>query len=306
MSKRRSRGRVVNGVVLLDKPGGITSNAALQKVKRIFDAKKAGHTGSLDPLATGMLPICLGEATKMAAYLLDADKRYQVTAKLGFSSTTGDSEGKIQANGVVPSLSTDYLIETLKAFHGEISQIPPMFSALKRNGEPLYKLAHQGIEVEREARIITIHQIDLLGFNRDEIELDVRCSKGTYIRTLIEDIGAAMGCGAYVSRLRRLAVGCYNDPVKMLTLEQLESQKEQGGFEGLDQVLLPVESALLSWPSIMVSNDVAFYLRRGQAVHIQKVPDESLVRIYKDGSQFIGIGQVDRDGKLHPKRIVSV
>ena len=306
MSRRRSRGRAVNGVVLLDKPQGITSNAALQKVKRLFNANKAGHTGSLDPLATGMLPICLGEATKMAAYLLDADKRYQVTIKLGATSTTGDSEGEIEPHGSVPAFTESELNKLLANFTGEILQIPPMHSALKRNGEPLYKLAHQGIEVEREARPVTIHEIKLLNVRDDELELDVHCSKGTYIRVLAEDIGQAAGCGGYVSQLRRTKVGCYDQPEKMLTLSQLEQLKDQHGVEQLDAVLLPVESALFTWPSIRVPSDVAFFLKRGQAVQVHQAPANGLVRIYKDEQQFIGVGQVKEDGKLHPKRLVNL
>ena len=305
MGRRRNKGRPISGVLLLDKPQGISSNAALQKVKRIFDANKAGHTGSLDPLATGMLPICLGEATKMAAYLLDANKRYQTTVRLGFTSTTGDSEGDITTAGQVPALTEDYLNSVLSRFIGKISQVPPMYSALKRNGEPLYKLAQQGIEVEREARIVEIESINLLRFSEDEIELEVSCSKGTYIRTLAEDIGSAMGCGGYVTSLRRLSVGYYDDPSKMITIEQLEDILAAEGLQALDQQLLPVDSALTHWPSVMVSGDMAFFLMRGQSVQISNAPVGDWVKIYKDDNQFLGLGQVETGGKLQPKRLIK-
>ncbi len=306
MSRRRKRGRLVNGVILLDKPIGMTSNSALQKVKRLFDANKAGHTGSLDPLATGMLPICLGEATKMAGYLLDSDKRYLATIKLGYVSTTGDCEGEITPKGLVPNLSEEYIQGVLERFLGESYQVPPMYSALKRNGEPLYKLAQQGIEVERQPRKIVIHAIKLHAFRADELDIEVSCSKGTYVRTLAEDLADAMGCGGYVTSLRRCAVGGYDDPSKMLTLAQLEALKDEEGCAGLDRNLLPLESALFKLPSVELTNDMAFFLMRGQAVHVNARPNQGWVRMYKGEGQFIGIGQVGDDGTLRPKRLVNL
>ncbi|MCG8011081.1 MAG: tRNA pseudouridine(55) synthase TruB, partial [Candidatus Thiodiazotropha weberae] len=203
MGRRRNRGRNINGVLLLDKPQGMTSNKALQEVKFLYKAAKAGHTGSLDPLATGLLPICFGEATKLSAFLLDADKRYLVKVKLGETTTTADAEGDVVETSDPSGVTEDALRETMAEFLGEQQQLPPMYSAIKHNGERLYKLARQGIEVEREPRTIHIHGIDLLSFDLPEFEMDVRCSKGTYVRTLAEDIGKRLGCGAYVSGLRR-------------------------------------------------------------------------------------------------------
>ena len=231
--------RDVNGILLLDKPIGITSNAALQTVKRLYAAKKAGHTGSLDPLATGMLPICFGKATKISAQLLDADKTYQVTAQLGIKTATGDKEGEIIAEKPVATFTLSQMEKTLENFRGPIQQIPPMYSALKHQGQPLYKLARRGITIERLPRSVTIHQLDLINFADDVIELYVRCSKGTYIRTLIEDIGEALGCGAHVISLRRLTVAKFLEK-NMITLDQVCNLQQQ--LEELDQYLLPFKS----------------------------------------------------------------
>ena len=211
MARRRNRGRQVNGGLLLDKPIGITSNAALQRVKRLFNANKAGHTGSLDPLATGMLPLCLGEATKISSFLLSADKEYRACLKLGVITDSADAEGNVVETRPVADYSESRVREVLKRFLGESSQIPPMHSAIKQNGQPLYKLAHQGIEVERKARDITIYSLELLRFEGDELEIAVRSSKGTYIRTLSEDIGEALGCGAHITALRRTGVGALDE-----------------------------------------------------------------------------------------------
>ena len=221
MAKRR-KGRAIDGVVLLDKPQGMTSNFALQKVRRLFAAQKAGHTGSLDPLATGVLPICLGEATKFSRYLLDADKGYYTTAKLGDIRTTSDSEGETVLLQAVPDYSDDQIQAVLDQFRGAIDQVPTMYSALKYQGRPLYEYARQGITVERSARPITIHKLELLARRQDELDLQVACSKGTYIRTLVEDIGQALGCGAHVSMLRRYQAGCF-ELADTVTFEQLEA-----------------------------------------------------------------------------------
>jgi len=306
MARRHKRGRPVNGILLLDKPEGITSNKALQSVKNMYFAQKAGHTGSLDPLATGMLPICFGDATKVSAFLLDADKRYQLSCKLGVVTNTGDSEGEIISQADVPELNREQLEAVLNSFKGEIEQIPPMFSALKHKGERLYNLARQGIEVERKARAVTIYELDLINFEGDTLKLDVSCSKGTYVRTLVEDIGAKLGCGAHVTQLRRLTVGPFTDPEKMVTVEQLEALREHDR-DALDDLLLPTDAGLMHWPDVQLNADMSYYLLQGQPVQVPRAPTEGWVRIYNaDKQQFIGVGQVADDGKIAPKRLFQV
>ncbi|HED40964.1 MAG TPA: tRNA pseudouridine(55) synthase TruB [Chromatiales bacterium] len=301
---RRKSGREVNGILLFDKPAGMSSNALLQRIKRIFNARKAGHTGSLDPLATGLLPICLGEATKMSGFLLDADKRYQVTIKLGIKTTTGDAEGEAILTREVGHYSNPELELVLAEFLGDIEQIPPMYSALKKDGQPLYKLARKGIEVERKVRNIKIHSIEILAAEGDLLELDVHCSKGTYIRTLAEDIGERLGCGAHVAVLRRLSVGPFSGK-KMISAAQLENIAEEGGFEALDQLLLPMENALVNWPEVRLSQDVAFFLKRGQAVVVPKAPREGLVKLFAEENVFLGVGYIMDDGRVAPRRLLN-
>ena len=301
---RRKSGREVNGILLFDKPAGMSSNAVLQRIKRIFNARKAGHTGSLDPLATGLLPVCLGEATKMSGFLLDADKRYQVTIKLGIKTATGDAEGEAILTREVGHYSNPELELVLAEFLGDIEQIPPMYSALKKGGQPLYKLARKGIEVERKVRNIKIHSIEILAAEGDLLELDVHCSKGTYIRTLAEDIGERLGCGAHVAVLRRLSVGPFSGK-KMITAAQLENIAEEGGFEALDQLLLPMENALVNWPEVRLSQDVAFFLKRGQAVVVPKAPREGLVKLFAEENVFLGVGYIMDDGRVAPRRLLN-
>jgi tRNA pseudouridine55 synthase len=305
VARRRVSGRDVHGILLLDKPAGMSSNAALQRVKRLFFAKKAGHTGSLDPIATGLLPICLGEATKVSAYLLDADKGYRVTVKLGQKTTTGDIEGEVLESLPVPELSEAEVEKLLAGFVGEIDQIPPMYSALKRDGQPLYKLARQGIEVERKARRVTIYSIKLLAMRTDELDLEVLCSKGTYIRSLSEDIGEALGCGAHVAVLRRTLTGGFK-LVDAITLEQLEKMRDEGPAETLDSLLLPLDSALEEWPAIRLNSEMARYLCQGQAVLVPKAPTSGLVKIYGDENEFLGIGHILEDGRVAPKRLLNL
>lgn len=304
MARRKREGeRDVSGIVLLDKPAGITSNAALQAVKRLFRARKAGHTGSLDPLATGLLPVCLGEATKLSGFLLDADKRYRTEIRLGVTTTTGDAEGETLSVREVTGLDPARVAETVARFTGKIEQIPPMHSAVKRNGVPLYKLAHQGIAIEREPRSVTIHALEIVRFEADRLELDVHCSKGTYIRVLAEDIGAALGCGAHVGTLHRNGVGGF-DTSRMIALEALRAAAEQGP-EALDAHLVSMEDALLHWPDVRLAPDVAFFLRRGQAVFVPHAPVRGFVRIYTREDRFLGIGHVLEDGRVAPKRLVN-
>ena len=302
MSRKRIKGRPVNGVVLLDKPLEMSSNHALQIVKRLFDAQKAGHTGSLDPLATGMLPVCLGEATKISAFLLDADKLYRFKCKLGSCTTTADAEGEVIESRPFEHIVKKDIERLLPDFTGDIEQVPPMYSALKKDGKRLYDLARQGIEVEREARPVTIHDLSLLSFENGEIELEARCSKGTYIRTLAEDIGEALGCGAYVSELRRLAVGPYDGD--MVSLEQLQALSEQGQ-EALDASLLPIDSGIANWPEVHLDPDSAYYIKLGQPVQVPRAPSDGWVRIYDD-EQFLGVGIIQDDGRIAPKRMLKV
>jgi tRNA pseudouridine55 synthase len=281
----------------------LTSNAALQVAKRLFGARKAGHTGSLDPLATGLLPLCFGEATKVSAFLLDADKEYAVTASLGVRTSSGDSEGEVIERRHVPDLSSALVASVLERFTGEITQVPPMFSAVKQQGQPLYKLARQGIEVEREARPVTVHELRLEAMRPAELDLFVRCSKGTYVRTLVEDIGQALGCGAHVSALRRLRVGPF-ELQRAWTPDQLEAFARQGQ-ESLDRCLLPIDSAIADWPNVVLSEDAAFFLLRGQAVFVPRVTSRGWVRLSNGRHEFMGVGQVLEDGRVAPRRLLK-
>ena len=302
MGRRRQRGRNVQGILLYDKPLGESSNKALQKVKGLYYASKAGHTGSLDPLATGLLPLCFGGATKVSAFLLDADKRYWTRIKLGETTTTGDSEGELLQQRSAAAITPETLELQLEAFQGDIQQIPPMYSALKHQGERLYKLAREGVEVERQPRHVTIHEIKLLQCDLPEFELEVHCSKGTYIRTLAEDIGDALGCGAHVVGLRRTQVGPFSTD-GMVDLPTLEAAAE-AGRDALDALLLPVDTALLDWPKVKLNSDSTFYLRQGQPVIVPKAPTQGRVRIYDDQDDFIGVGEILDDGRVAPKRLI--
>ncbi len=306
MGRRKNKGRNISGVLLLDKPQGGSSNHALQKVKRLFGAAKAGHTGSLDPLATGMLPVCFGEATKISAFLLDADKRYRLKCQLGVSTTTGDTEGEVVDTQDVAAINQQSVEAILPTFLGEIEQIPPMYSALKHNGERLYKLARQGIEVERKARKVTIYGIDFLSLGRNSadqliLELEVACSKGTYVRTLAEDIAKKLDCCAHITALRRLTVGPYDG--EMMTMDQLMDLAQQG-HEALDGCLQPVDSGVANWPDVHLAADAAFYVQQGQAVMVPHAPTQGWVRIY-DQSQFLGLGEIQDDGMVAPRRMIK-
>ena len=300
--RRRARGRPVSGILLLDKPLGLSSNHALQRVKRLYDARKAGHTGSLDPLADGMLPICLGDATKLSAFLLDADKHYWFRVRLGVSTATGDSEGEILQTHATDGIGVEQIERVLPRFVGEIEQLPPMYSALKHKGRRLYQLAREGVEIEREPRRVKIHSLRLVGADLPEFELEVHCSKGTYVRTLAEDIGNALGVGAHVTALRRTGVGPYTGH-EMYSMDTLESLAGQG-VEVLDRLLLPLDTALMDWPAVRVNADTAFYLKQGQAVLVPKAPTHGWVRVYL-GDEFIAMGQVLDDGRIAPKRLMT-
>lgn len=303
----RHERRDISGVVLLDKPSGMTSNAALQQVKHLYLASKAGHTGSLDPLATGLLPICLGEATKFSAYLLDADKRYSVTARLGVRTETGDLDGEVIGEEDVPADALERIPALLQEhFSGQIEQVPPMYSALKKDGVPLYVYARKGETVERKARSVFIHEIRMLGGAGNEVELDVRCSKGTYIRTLVEDLGALLGCGASVAALRRTAVGPYGRN-SMVGLQVLRETRELAGMEALDALLLPVETPVLHWPGVLLTRVGLHSIRRGQSVQVPEPPAAAWVRLMDSEHatpQFVGVGEVLEDGRVAPRRLL--
>ena len=301
-NRRQPRGRNLSGILLLDKAVGATSNAALQEVKRLFHARKAGHTGNLDPLASGLLPICFGEATKMSAFLLDSDKRYRGTIKLGVCTSTADAEGEITQTQPVENITEARVREVFAQFTGPIEQVPPMHSALKHNGQPLYKLAREGIEIERRPRQITIFALELLRAEGDELDVDVHCTKGTYIRTLAEDIGRALGCGAHLAALRRTGAGPF-DIEDALTLERLSALAEEG-LPALDRCLLPLETALADRPAVSLTDNSAYYLRKGQPVLVPKAPTDGLVRLYGK-EHFLGVGQILDDGRVAPKRLVS-
>ncbi|MCG5530628.1 tRNA pseudouridine(55) synthase TruB [Halorhodospira halochloris] len=302
MPKRR-KGRKVTGILLLDKPAGHTSNDALQRVKRLFGARKAGHTGSLDPLATGLLPICFGDATKVSGFLLDADKHYQVTCKLGVATDTGDAEGEITEQVGIPDLDESSVEAALAGFRGCIEQLPPMYSAIKHQGQRLYNLARQGVEVERDLREVEIHQLLLEDLREGELDLRVHCSKGTYIRTLAEDIARALGTVGHVIALRRDGLGPYRQP-QLWTIEQLESCAERGR-DALDATLEPMDTALEQYPAIELAADLAFFVSQGQPVFVPKAPSEGWVRLYDAKRKFLGMGQILDDGRVGPKRLIA-
>jgi len=300
---KRNGGEEVNGILLLDKPAGITSNAALQSVKRLYNARKAGHTGSLDPLATGILPVCLGEATKISGFILEADKFYRVVIKLGVKTTTGDADGDIMESHLVSKISYNELNAVLAEFTGSIEQIPPMHSAIKQAGQPLYKLAHRGIVVERKPRTVVIRELTMRRLQDDFLEIDVHCTKGTYMRTLAEDIGERLGCGGHIVALRRLGVGMF-DNNRMITLDELHLAARDG--LALDTFLLPIESALAHWPDVKLSQDVAYFIKRGQAVVVPHAPTQGFVKLFSGDAHFMGIGRILDDGRVAPRRLVNL
>lgn len=290
--------RPVSGVFLLDKPVGLSSNQALQQVRRLYMAEKAGHTGSLDPFATGLLPICLGEATKFSHFLLDADKTYRATMCLGVRTTTGDTEGDIVETAPV-NVSRADMEGAIRRFEGDILQVPPMHSALKHQGKALYEYARAGIEIERPARAVTIHRIALEALSGNEAVIAVSCSKGTYIRTLAEDIGRALGCGAHLTQLRRLETGGFRLDQAM-TIEQLESMT----LEQRDAVLLPSDALIEDLPAVILDSESAFYLGRGQSVWKSGKIPQGFLRLYEEPDRFLGLGELDADGKVAPRRLV--
>lgn len=288
----------VDGVLLLDKPIGLTSNDALQKARRLFSAAKGGHTGTLDPMATGLLPLCFGEATKFSADLLNADKTYEALVKFGVTTDSGDAEGNVIATATV-NVEKDDIFRVLLQFTGDILQTPPMHSALKRDGRPLYELARQGIVVEREARAVTIHAINFLDFSGDVLSIRVACSKGTYIRVLASDIGNALGCGAHLIGLRRTEVADLN-LANTVTLAELEALDESQRLERLQ----PVDALLLSLPILAVEGEAAERFRHGNPIDLSEAVSGK-IRVYA-GERLIGVGEPGSDGRLWPKRLVQL
>ena len=301
MSRPRKRGRNIDGVFLLDKPQGMSSNDIMQKVKRVFQANKAGHTGALDPLATGMLPICLGEATKFSQFLLDADKRYVVTAKLGERTDTSDAEGQVVETRPV-NVEISQILTALEQFRGDILQVPTMFSALKHNGKPLYEYARAGITVEREARPITIFELNFIEYQAPFLTLEVHCSKGTYIRTLVDDLGEVLGCGAHVTVLRRTAVADY-PAEKMMTWDALQALAEQGD---LDQHLLPIDTAVSKLPALKLNAEQSKGIGFGQRVKFaNEAKLRGQVRLFSDKNIFLGVALIDDNNVIRPQRLIT-
>lgn len=300
---RRKRGLNIHGIVLLDKPAGISSNRALQKVRGIFQARKAGHTGSLDPFATGMLPVCLGEASKTAAFMLEAGKRYRATARLGEATTTGDIEGEVIQTCPLPELDSQSIARYLENFEGEIAQVPPMYSALKHEGKPLYEYARAGIEIERPARTVCIHQLDLIDWQPPGLTFEVHCSKGTYIRTLAEDIATSLECCAHLVKLRRIMVEPFAG-YSMVTLEQLQEAREQ---DSLDEFLLPIDAGLPDWPKVVLDEDQQGKFKHGN--HFPFSADDipaGKVRVYGQQGNLLGLADLSTEQTLQPAKVFNL
>jgi len=316
MSKYKTRtrkGKIIDGIINLDKPLGLSSNQALQKVKYLLQAQKAGHTGALDPLASGVLPLCFGHATKISSFLLDADKRYQATLQLGAITNTGDKEGEVIQQSSVPEFSQQQLQQILELFVGLQEQVPPMHSALKHQGQPLYKLARKGVEVERKARQITIYELNFLNYSEQQLTIDVKCSKGTYIRTLAEDIGQQLGCGAHLAALRRTEAGPFN----LSNSCNIEEVAEAIAGNHLDDILLETDTALLSYPSIELNSEQTSDIKFGRIILLSNEQVRELsaknsyyevkFRIYNPEKVFLGLGELSfsDEGVVHlkPKRM---
>ncbi len=295
--------RDVDGILILDKPIGLSSNHALQRVRKLLSARKAGHCGSLDPLATGVLPICLGEATKFSSYLLGADKSYRAICRLGQTTTTGDAEGEVLETAEI-DVDRRLIEEVLPRFVGEIEQVPPMYSALKHEGKRLYQLAREGREVERKPRPVKIFSLELLSFDGINLEIDVSCSKGTYIRTLAEDIGKQLGCGAHLTALRRSRVGSFDESVA-LTIEYLQELQQSEEGDQLEQLLLPVGAALADFPQVKLNAAESLDIRCGRRISLGRDAVTGLCRLNSEEGAFIGLGEVAEDGELRAKRLMN-
>ena len=310
MAKNR-RGRPLNGILVLDKPTGQSSNKSLQIAKRLYFARKAGHTGNLDPLATGVLPICFGEATKFSQFLLDSEKAYRSTFELGVITASGDADGEVLESRDASAINEVQVAEALKQFVGDIEQVPSMFSALKHNGQPLYKLARQGLEVERKVRRVTVFEIQLEAFRsgeqtggQPEADVYIHCSKGTYVRSIAEDLGQALGCGAHVKALRRVQAGPFKES-QLVSLDTLEALKESEDYAAMDELLQPMDVALMHLPEVTLVESSTFYMMQGQAVLVPHAPTEGMVRMYSDTGKLLGIGEILDDGRVGPKRLIA-
>ncbi len=311
MGRRRKFGRPVDGVLVVDKPAGVTSNDVVQRAKRLFFAEKTGHTGSLDPLATGVLPLCFGEATKFSQFLLDSDKAYKSTFRFGVATETGDADGKQIQQCDASKLSQQSLEKAIAAYRGDIEQVPPMYSALKRDGQPLYKLAREGIEVEREPRPVRVYRFEILAFRPGEMaeaDVVVECSKGTYVRSLAEDIGRDLELGGHVGALRRIAAGPFDDS-QALSLDDLEAERGEQRAESLDCHLLSVDAPVADLPMQELDDNSAHYFKQGQAVIVNKVyqlgGEGDKVRVFRKAGEFLGVGEITDDGRISPKRLVK-
>jgi tRNA pseudouridine55 synthase len=317
---KKRRGRSVNGVLVLDKPAGQSSNRSLQIAKRLFFAQKAGHTGSLDPLATGVLPVCFGEATKFSQFLLDSDKAYRSTFLFGVITASGDADGEVLETRDASFVTEKDVANKLQQFSGDIEQVPSMFSALKHKGQPLYKLARQGIEVERKVRQVTVFDIFLEAFRsaeqtggQPEADVYIHSSKGTYVRSIAEDLGLVLGCGAHVTKLRRVQAGPFDEEqaVSLAALESLSETTDLDGehtaarFQSMDELLQPVDCALMHFPAVTLTESAVFYMLRGQAVQVADTPLEGIVRMYSEADDFIGIGEMLDDGRVGAKRLIA-
>jgi tRNA pseudouridine55 synthase len=296
----------VHGILLLDKPVGLTSNRALQEAKRLLQARKAGHTGSLDPLASGLLPLCFGEATKVSRFLLESDKRYRAVFRLGVSTVTGDAEGEAIATRPVRT-SRREVEAAIRGFTGTIEQVPPMYSAIKQGGQPLYKLARAGITTERAPRIVTVYEYTVLGLDGDRLTVDIRCSKGTYIRSLAHDLGELLGCGAHVAELRRTAMGGFSvdEAITLADFERLADPQARAAR------LIPADQGVKALPAVTLSSHAAYYFCQGQAVMARPVPAEGgWLRVYEEtgahGSRFLGLAEVEDDGRVAPRRLLQI
>jgi tRNA pseudouridine55 synthase len=311
MANRKRRGRAVNGILIFDKPEKLSSNAALQQVKRLYFASKAGHTGSLDPLATGVLPICFGEATKFSQYLLNADKSYTATVVLGAKSSTEDADGEIQFIADASGIAQREIEAVIAELRGEQMQVPPMYSALKHQGQRLYKLARQGQEVERQARPVTVHKLELLALRHSEadpryllIDLALDVSKGTYVRSIAAEIGEQLGVGGYLCSLRRTAVSGFSID-QAVSLDQLQALKEQEQLAQMDELLLPVTTALSQLPIVTLDDSSSYYLMRGNPVQVPQAPSSGVVQVLRESGEFVGIAEIDGDGRVAPKRLIA-
>lgn len=310
MARKRNYGRPISGVLILDKSAGMTSNQALQRAKRLFFANKAGHTGSLDPFATGVLPLCFGEATKFSQFLLDADKRYISTFRLGVETSTADLEGEEISRVDASSITAAQIETALAAFRGDILQVPPMVSALKVNGQPLYKLARKGQVVERQARAVSIRHLDVLAIRLGtvaEVDVDIHCSKGTYIRSIASDLGASLGVGGHVAKLHRTMAGSFVES-QSVTLDRLMAERGDGEPDLLDHHLLPPDASLISLPKLSLSNTSSHYFCQGQAVmdmQVYRLGDQGdTVRVCREDGVFLGLGEITDDGCIAPRRVV--